>query len=124
MREYIAELLRTFRLCYEPNIVSKKDDAETKDAYAQFVMESRHAWDTLNMAFKDQGLTEDTLKDMSDGAYDNLRKQLMGWASDLVWPSGASDGKWRSSALDAEDCRRQTEAFKLARFLPFIKIMR
>ena len=68
-------------------------------------------------------MTEEDLGDDSPGAEKTISNDLKAHARRWVWPEGAQDGKWSSTAATAEECYNQVEQFMAQGFWPLIKVV-
>ena len=122
IEDLIKELLWKYRQLYLPDI--EDDSVDAKD-YTRYQRESEQAWSALEAAFKHQsGFSRGFLQDMSEGALGRVTQRLVQWARELEWPESGVAGKWKSTAITAEECCEKTSFFMSDRFWPFTKIIR
>jgi hypothetical protein len=102
-----------------------KADAVPARDYVRIERESEQAWSALEAAFKHQSsFSQNFLNDKSDGAFERITEDLIGWTKELDWPAGGSNGIWRSTASTADECWKKTSIFMNDKFWPFTKIIR
>lgn len=118
----VSELLWSYRQLYLPLV--QQDETSASD-YAKYERESAQAWSALEAAFKHhKQFKEESLQDQSEGAFERLREQLVGWSHEIQWPDGGLDGKWIATASTARECCEKTAIFMGYRYWPFTKIIR
>ena len=95
------------------------------DEYKKCCEQSELAWSTLGAAFGDRReFKKELLRDNSDEAKERALALLLQWTQELDWPEGGSDGMWRSTAQDAEECCEKIGRFMENRLWPFTKVVR
>jgi hypothetical protein len=122
IEEQVEELLwsyRQFHLCD----LDAKDF--TADELRRFDEESKVAWDTLKAAFGTKAeLTEEYLRDSSDGAAERIQAQLKEWTKQLHWPAELKHGGWLGTADTAKECNNEARQFLTGSLWPFVKVIR
>jgi hypothetical protein len=121
----LTDLVWSYRKFYLPGVESDKTTAED---YQQCQRESETAWDNLQAAFQHkEEFSQEFMGDMSDGSTERITRQLIDWSKEIEWPvsdDDSSEGFWRSTADDPEECTEKTEEFTKERLWPFTKIIR
>jgi hypothetical protein len=125
MKELIEELVWSYRKLYLP---STADEDVPAEEYQKIQRESAIAQCALDAAFGDRpGYNQTVLRDMSDGASDQVIALLMQWTEEIEWPNDgdmSTKGFWRSTAQNAEEACQKTEAFMNDKLWPFTNIIR
>ncbi|KAH8703638.1 hypothetical protein BGW36DRAFT_287095 [Talaromyces proteolyticus] len=122
IEDQVRELVWNYRQLYHPDIESPEVSAED---YARVQRESETAWSALQAAFGHHPeFNQNVLSDQSDGASESVTNRLIEWAREIAWPQGGNDGRWTSTAQDAEECCEKTDQFMKDRLWPFTKIIR
>lgn len=121
IEEIVKELLWDYRQLYLPGVEQELN----ADEYKKCCEQSELAWSTLGAAFGDRReFRKELLRDSSDEAKERALALLLQWTQELDWPEGGSDGMWRSTAQDAEECCEKTGQFMENRLWPFTKVVR
>lgn len=121
IEEIVKELLWDYRQLYLPGV----EQELSVDEYKKCCEQSELAWSTLGAAFGDRReFRKELLRDNSDEAKEKALALLLQWTQELDWPEGGSDGMWRSTAQDAEECCEKTGRFMENRLWPFTKVVR
>jgi hypothetical protein len=120
--EQLRELFWSYRCFHISNLDSKE---MTMDQQQLLEKRSKLAWDTLQAAFgSKEGLTEAYLKDISSGADERIRLQLITWTKELQWPEGFNESMWRASANTVEEVQKKMEQSLSGSLWPFITVVR
>lgn len=99
--------------------------SESYSEYQLIEKKSEVALSTLQSIFPDnQVTTAQNLQDLAEGAFERLYKDLTLLATNLIWPEGAENGKWTSTAADVEDCNAQVALFMAQGLWPLTNIVR
>lgn len=117
---HLRELFQQYRRPSAP------DQQELPSAeFDQMENQSRIARDTLQAAFGHRpDFDIESLKNFSDGAFDQIYSQLCRCAEQIEWPAGPEPGRWSSTANTVEECHDLAEDFMRNGLWPFTKIMR
>lgn len=120
----VKELVWNYRRLYLPGLENETMSAED---YKHYQKESERAWSSLEPAFKHrQEFNETFLRNMSEGALEEIIDRLKEWAKDLDWLDGEKPNSCvqTSTAATAAECCDITAAFMQDRLWPFTKIIR
>lgn len=121
IEEIVKELLWDYGQLYLPGVEQELN----ADEYKKCCEQSELAWSTLRAAFGDRReFRKELLRDSSDEAKERALALLLQWTQELDWPEGGSDGMWRSTAQDAEECCEKTGQFMENRLWPFTRVVR
>lgn len=119
LRKELDQLLDDYRYLYAPEL--RLENEALRDAH----IKSETAEAALAAAFEGQmNWDPNLLKDFSDGGRDIAVAYLQNWATTLLWPDGARDGKWSATADSSQACRELIEEFMRGSIWPFVKIVR
>ncbi|KAG4437321.1 hypothetical protein IFR05_007217 [Cadophora sp. M221] len=122
IEEQLQELLWSYRFYH---ITDLDDIGMGADEQARLEAQSKLAWDTLKAAFgSKRELTETYLRDPGDGAKERIQNRLKEWSSTLRWPRDSHESGWLGSAETADECKSQTQQFKIGNLWPFVKVIR
>ncbi|KAL2063118.1 hypothetical protein VTL71DRAFT_6190 [Oculimacula yallundae] len=95
------------------------------DEQTRLEAKSKLAWDTLYAAFGSKPeLTENYLRDTSDGAEARIQRKLQDWTATLEWPGDSHESGWLGTAETVSECKDQTRRFLSGNLWPFIKVIR
>ena len=64
------------------------------------------------------------LRDFTDGALEGLHADLKFLARGLRWPDGAENGRWATTAVDAQECQEKVGIFMENGLWPLTNIVR
>lgn len=99
--------------------------AESPEEFQTIETRSEVALTTLKSIF---GLVPEVepryLQDFADGAFERIYDDMKYLSSSLRWPTGAEDGKWVSTAQDAEACQESVTIFMENGLWPLTNIVR
>jgi hypothetical protein len=122
IEEQIKELLWKYRQIFLPGV--REDEVNARD-YVRYERESEQAWSALEAAFDHRSeFSAQNLQDMTEGALESMTQKLIDWSKELQWPDGGENGRWVSTASNAEECCEKTNMFMQDQFWPFTKIIR
>ncbi|EON64079.1 hypothetical protein W97_03309 [Coniosporium apollinis CBS 100218] len=120
----VEVLVWNYRRLYLPGLENETVSAED---YKHYQKESERAWSWLEPAFKHrQEFNETFLRNMSEGALEEIIDRLKKWAKNLDWRDGENPNNCvqTSTAATAAECCDITAAFMQDRLWPFTKIIR
>jgi hypothetical protein len=122
IKEQLRELLWSYRNFH---IWDLDEKGLTADEQMLLEKKSKLTWDTLKSAFRSRmELTENYLKDSSDGAEERIQQQLKLWTDSLQWPGDSHQSGWHGSAETAKEYNTKTQQFLNGTLWPFIKVIR
>ena len=125
--EQLRELLFAYQELWAPGVdrlAESENNSETEE-YKAIEDRSNAALNTLQSIFPDaEDINSEYLKDRSDGAFDRILQVLWRYARKLRWPAGAQDGKWSTTAQDAEGCQKQVDIFMENGLWPLTNVVR
>lgn len=132
VKHHIEELLWSYRNQHYLDTADEK--GSLRDAKGQsrlsnrdheyIELEAERAWSALKAAFGHHSgfgremLTSQTRKTSS------IVAQLVQWSQELEWAKGIVNGKWQTTANDADECCEKVSTFMHDKFWPFTNIIR
>ncbi|KAL2430402.1 hypothetical protein ABEF95_006730 [Exophiala dermatitidis] len=132
VKHHIEELLWSYR---NQHYLDKADEkGSLRDAKGQsrlsnrdheyIELEAERAWSALKAAFgHHSGFGREMLASQTRKT-SSIVAQLVQWSQELQWPKGIMNGKWQTTANDADGCCEKVSTFMRDKFWPFTKIIR
>ena len=119
--EQIHELLFSFRELYREGIEAEGSE----DLYRSIETRSEIALTTLQSIFPNSPETEaEYLKGTRGHTLEQIESSLKRLAEGLSWPEASVNGKWTSTATNAEQCHDQVAHFMQNGLWPLTNIVR
>ncbi len=121
--EQLQELLVSYRDRWRPGLEQELDESEKE--FQNIEKRSEVALATLESIFGQvPEIDSQRLRDFTDGAFEGLHEDLKFLARGLRWPDGAENGRWATTAVDAEECQEKVGIFMENGLWPLTNIVR
>jgi hypothetical protein len=123
----LTEIIKNYRKFFQ---MVDDEDEMPQNEYQKLEKARDFAWSFISTAFGDRFEVveelENFLQDWSEGATYRIRRQLLEWMQEFVWPGGDVNGNgfFSKVAFSIEEYHTFIEGFTADRLFPFTKSMR